>query len=494
MEGWPALVVSLLAALDTAARVPAGMIRAYLAAESRPNAFKGNPCLNASRGALVFSRARRGTGLDVYNYEGPGDARGLPDKFELCLHVFWLHAAPPSTRHTPGQKPRKDGCGHEWVRTFQRILFAIRLLKRWADPSTRDVPLVVIWVDVFPSVEYFKRPRVMIVPEVAAAGDGAVAAAGCERAVVAERAVVGAPPDDEPLDDEENMDAVIDDDRGEGMDRDDDDHVDDDDGGDEDGDEDATMLHNPKLNKPLGDIPLALGKEVAVCQMLSHLRIAEEFGLVFNLCSAKMNFFLMMVNPPSWAGFGCVFAHPSTFVYRESPRAYFNPYTYASWVDGQLARWWRLPCPHGKFRTSNCVICTGCPHGKLKRNCADCNPCPHGKRKSMCAKCNPCPHGKLKDSCVKCNPCAHGKLWYNCVKCNPCPHGKLKQNCAVCNPCPHGARKGNCAACNPCPHGARKGNCAACNLCPHGKHKYKCDACKAARASEPAPSRKRKRG
>ena len=112
MEGWPALVVSLLAALDTAARVPAGMIRAYLAAESRPNAFKGNPCLNASRGALVFSRARRGTGLDVYNYEGPGDARGLPDKFELCLHVFWLHAAPPSTRHTPGQKPRKDGCGH----------------------------------------------------------------------------------------------------------------------------------------------------------------------------------------------------------------------------------------------------------------------------------------------------------------------------------------------------------------------------------------------
>ena len=53
--------------------------------------------------------------------------------------------------------------------------------------------------------------------------------------------------------------------------------------------------------------------------------------------------------------------------------------------------------------------------------------------------------------------------------------------------------KRNCAACNPCPHGKVKYFCAACNPCPHGKIKYKCATCKAARAGQPAPSRKRKR-
>jgi uncharacterized Fe-S cluster-containing protein len=33
------------------------------------------------------------------------------------------------------------------------------------------------------------------------------------------------------------------------------------------------------------------------------------------------------------------------------------------------------------------VDCTGCPHGKLKKNCAACSPCAHGKVKRNCAAC-----------------------------------------------------------------------------------------------------------
>ena len=74
-----------------------------------------------------------------------------------------------------------------------------------------------------------------------------------------------------------------------------------------------------------------------------------------------------------------------------------------------------------------------------------------------------------------------------------CPHGRVKIKCAVCTPCPHGRVKYDCADCNGCAHGKLKRNCVDCNPCPHGKHKYKCATCKAARAGQPAPSRKRKR-
>ena len=47
------------------------------------------------------------------------------------------------------------------------------------------------------------------------------------------------------------------------------------------------------------------------------------------------------------------------------------------------------------------MVCTACPHGKLKGNCVECSPCPHGKVKHRCEACKTSRAGQPRSKRIK---------------------------------------------------------------------------------------------
>ena len=415
---------------DAEAGAPnANRLREHLREQSAfPERLEGDAPLDASRGAVVFM-PRENT---FYNYAGPGShahhRRGLPSgEFVCCREILGMHAAPSGVA---GKVKGKNG-KLVWCRTFQSVFDAVRIMAANLPQNLRGKPLVMLWMDVFPSTDYLiperegrrpdgpppRRRPVNVEPEssvgsvdvddgVADVGDG-----GGDADEEAEESVADANPDPE----NPGWDPYY----------------------------EPTFEHYPaNRKKPLGDIERGVAESVAFAMMKTSLAVASRHGFILNLCSGKMCFYLRkfwkerrLAPRSELRGLGTEFPHPCA-------RWYFKAGDYAAHVlygDSQepvqvvkRRSFFATRCEHGCARRSACPKCNGCLHGKLKYLCSVCNGCPHGKLKANCADCTGCPHGKLKGNCADCTGCPHGKLKYDCADCTGCPHGKLKRKCSEC--------------------------------------------------------------
>ena len=101
------------------------------------------------------------------------------------------------------------------------------------------------------------------------------------------------------------------------------------------------------------------------------------------------------------------------------------------------------PCQH-KSRKDKCIICSGCPHNKIKAYCIECGGsqmCDHGRYKQSCTLCggkNICEHKRVRTCCFECGGsqmCEHGKRKSKCIDCHGatiCEHKKDKTRCKEC--------------------------------------------------------------
>ena len=148
------IVDAFLGEIDAKAGRPnADFLRARLREKSKlTDPLPGDAPLDASRGAIVYMPGED----EFYNYAGAScnsnlHRRGLPvDIFTCCRHVFWLHAAPT---HVAGMKRQWDG-GYDWCSTFRSMFKTIRMITRQLPEVYRNKPVVMVWLDVFPSTDY----------------------------------------------------------------------------------------------------------------------------------------------------------------------------------------------------------------------------------------------------------------------------------------------------------------------------------------------------
>ena len=137
---------------DFAGRPNAILIRDHLRKKAKkqghPNLLPGEPPLDASRGAIVYLP---GELPFFYNYSGWDSVDRLPtEEFTCCKHAFWLHAAP-----SPVAGKTKVGDHYKWCLTFERMFDVVEILASNRPPDMMSKPLVVLWMDLFPSTDYF---------------------------------------------------------------------------------------------------------------------------------------------------------------------------------------------------------------------------------------------------------------------------------------------------------------------------------------------------
>ena len=319
------IVDAFLDEIDAKAGRPnADFLRDRLREKSKlTDPLPGDAPLDASRGAIVYMPGED----EFYNYAGAScnsnfHRRGLPvDIFTCCRHVFWLHAAPT---HVAGMKRQWDG-GYDWCSTFRSMFKTIRMITRQLPEVYRNKPVVMVWLDVFPSTDY-RVPRSDVESSI-----GSVDITDDEEEITddEEEQWVEVQLEEEEEEEEEEEDDDVDEEEEE----DDDDHEDDDyedddyeddeqeddeqedeeeqeeedpdpwpdepefdpddpDFDDEDDDPDWTYRHYPERGQPMGDIEIDDAESVAIAMMETHLVVANEYGFTLNLCSRKMEYYL----------------------------------------------------------------------------------------------------------------------------------------------------------------------------------------------------------
>ena len=316
------IVDAFLGEIDARAGRPnADFLRARLREKSKlTDPLPGDAPLDASRGAIVYMPGED----EFYNYAGAScnsnfHRRGLPvDIFTCCRHVFWLHAAPT---HVAGMKRQWDG-GYDWCSTFRSMFQTLRMITRQLPEVYRNKPVVMVWLDVFPSTDY----RVPVYDVESSIGSVDITDDEEEITDDEEEQWVEVQLEEEE-EEEEEEDPWADEPE---FDPDDPEYD------DEDDDPDWTYGHYPERGQPLGDIEIDDAESVAIAMMETQLVVANEYGFTLNLCSRKMEYFLHRLLeeraeqsgiptvslPPA---FGEYFPHPSA-------RYHYKAREYAAYV------------------------------------------------------------------------------------------------------------------------------------------------------------------
>ena len=120
------------------------------------------------------------------------------------------------------------------------------------------------------------------------------------------------------------------------------------------------------------------------------------------------------------------------------------------------------PCEHGVKYRSQCKACSGCPHGRVRRQCKECGGyafCEHGRRRTRCKECGGasiCEHGRQRSECKECGGsqiCEHGRRRSQCKECGGatiCEHGRERFRCKECGGkgiCEHSRQRSKCKEC-----------------------------------------------
>jgi hypothetical protein len=205
----------------------------------------------------------------------------------------------------------------------------IRMIARQLPEVYRNKPVVMVWLDVFPSTDY-RVPRSDVESSI-----GSVDITDDEEEITndEEEQWVEVQLEEEEEEEEEEEDDVDEEEEEEDDDHEDDDYEDDDyeddeqeddeqeddeqedeeeqeeedpdpwpdepefdpddpEYDDEDDDPDWTYGHYPERGQPMGDIEIDDAESVAIAMMETHLVVANEHGFTLNLCSRKMEYYL----------------------------------------------------------------------------------------------------------------------------------------------------------------------------------------------------------
>ena len=102
------------------------------------------------------------------------------------------------------------------------------------------------------------------------------------------------------------------------------------------------------------------------------------------------------------------------------------------------------PCEHVVKKRSACTACSGCPHGRRRRECKECGGssiCEHYHQRHRCKECGGasfCEHGRRRSQCKECGGsqiCEHGRVRAQCKECGGsaiCEHGRRRHGCKEC--------------------------------------------------------------